>query len=82
MGGSSDSDFGLSTSHRHPHLFIYYIKWCFSLATIINIVLNVMFHAQLDSDFFLKTEAPNLYNIRILLGGGSNKVIVLVLSTT
>ena len=36
LGGSCDSDFGLSGSH----------KWCFSHMATINLLVNFMLHAQ------------------------------------
>ena len=62
MGGSSDSDFGLSRSHRPHSNLIIILNGVLHEQQLLIIVVNVMLHAQLDF-FFSKIEAPNLYNI-------------------
>ena len=56
MGGSSDSDFGLSRSHQSNIDFNYYLNGVFHEQQLLVIVVNVMLHAFF---IFSKMEAPN-----------------------
>ena len=68
MGGSDDSDFGLSRSHR-PHIeLIINLNGLFHEQQLVIIVVNVVLRAQLYFLFlfFSKMEAPNLYNLLLV----------------